>query len=293
MKIESQIEDYINYISLEKQLSNNTIDGYKRDLTSFFKFIEKEYKSINQKDINNYIIYLSKKLSPKSINRHIVAIKNYFKYLDKNNLIKDNPCANITGLKVKKSIPHVLSIEDVDKLLDIDILDAKSARNKSMFELMYSSGLRVSELLNLKLNDVDIDSNIVKCFGKGSKERIVPISDIATNALNEYINVYRKTLLKNKESDILFLNMHGGKLSRQGFFKILKEIAQEKGINKEFSPHTIRHSFATHLLDNGADLRSIQIMLGHENIKTTQIYTHVSNNYVKENYEKYHPRNKK
>ncbi len=292
MNIDNEIQDYINYISLERQLSNNTIDGYKRDLRDFFRYTKKEYKNIDQKDISNYIIYLSKNLSPKSVNRHVVSIKNYFKYLDRNHLINKNPCSNITGIKMKKTVPHVLSIDDIDKLLDIKVNDAKTSRNKTMLELMYSSGLRVSELLNLKLNDIDISSNIVKCFGKGSKERIIPISDLATNALIEYINVYRKTLLKNKESDILFLNMHGNKLTRQGFFKILKELGEEKGIRKEFSPHTIRHSFATHMLDNGADLRSIQTMLGHENIKTTQIYTHISNNYVKENYEKSHPRNK-
>lgn len=293
MNIEEEINGYINYISLERQLSINTIDGYKRDLENFFEFTNKKYSKIKQIDINNYIIYLSKTLSPKSINRHIVSIKNYFKYLDKNNLIKENPCSNITGVKTKKALPRVLSEDDINKLLDINVIDAKSARNKAMLELMYSSGLRVSELLSLNINDVDLKDNTVKCFGKGNKERIVPISDIATDVLMIYINEYRRKILKNKESDILFLNMHGAKLTRQGFFKILKELAIEKGIKKEFSPHTIRHSFATHLLDYGADLRSIQTMLGHENIKTTQIYTHVSNNYVRENYEKCHPRNKK
>lgn len=293
MDIEEEISDYINYISLERQLSNNTVDGYKRDLEDFFIFVNKKYSKINQIDITNYIMHLSKSLSPKSVNRHIVSIKNYFKFLDKKGFIKENPCSNITGVKTKKAIPHVLSEDDIDKLLDIKVIDSKSARNKAMLELMYSSGLRVSELLDLKVNDIDLNNNIVKCFGKGSKERIVPISDIATESLTLYINKYRNGILKEKESDLLFLNMHAGKLTRQGFFKILKELAKEKGINKEFSPHTIRHSFATHLLDYGADLRSIQTMLGHENIKTTQIYTHVSNNYVRENYEKSHPRNKK
>ena len=158
---------------------------------------------------------------------------------------------------------------------------------------MYSSGLRVSELLNLEVNNIDFNMNLVRVFGKGSKERIVPIDDIATKYLSEYINIYRNTLLKNKESDILFLNSRGDKLTRQGFFKILKTIAREKGIKKELSPHTLRHSFATHLLNHGADLRSIQTMLGHENIETTQIYTHVSDNYIKENYDEAHPRSKK
>lgn len=293
MNIEEELNDYINYISLERQLSKNTVDGYKRDLTAFFKYVNKSYKNISSKDIDNYISYMNKTSSPKTINRHIVSIKNYFRFLERKEKIKINPCANIVGVKFKKSIPHVLSEEEIDKLLDIKVIDAKTSRNKAMLELMYSSGLRISELLNLNLNDIDLDNNFVKCFGKGSKERIIPISDFATDALIEYINIYRKTLLKDKESDILFLNMHGNKLSRQGFFKILKELALEKGIKREFSPHTIRHSFATHLLNHGADLRSIQTMLGHENITTTEIYTHVSTNFAKDNYEKYHPRNKK
>ena len=293
MNIEKELNDYINYISLERQLSKNTVDGYKRDLTAFFKYVNKSYKDISSKDIDNYISYMNKTSSPKTINRHIVSIKNYFRFLEKKEKIKINPCANIVGVKFKKSIPHVLSEEEIDKLLDIKVIDVKTSRNKAMLELMYSSGLRISELLNLNLNDIDLDNNFVKCFGKGSKERIIPISDLATDALIEYINIYRKTLLKDKESDILFLNMHGNKLSRQGFFKILKELALEKGIKREFSPHTIRHSFATHLLNHGADLRSIQTMLGHENITTTEIYTHVSTNFAKDNYEKYHPRNKK
>lgn len=293
MNIENQIEDYIKYITLERQLSINTIDGYKKDLIDFFSFLNKDYKNIKRVDITNYIEYLSSKLNSKSVNRHIVSIRNYFKFLLRNGYIKENPCDDIVGLKMPKTMPHILSIEDIDKLLDIKVIDAKTSRDKSMLELMYSCGLRVSELLDLKVNDIDFNMNIVKCFGKGSKERIVPLSDIATIYLKEYINLYRVSLLKNNVSDILFLNVRGGKLSRQGFFKILKELALKKGIDKDISPHTIRHSFATHLINNGADLRSVQTMLGHENIKTTQIYTHISNNYKKEKYENAHPRNKK
>ena len=291
--ISKEIEDYMNYLSLERQLSPNTIDGYKRDLEDFYKFTNKSYKHISKDDIINYITYLNKKVGPKTINRHIVSVKNYFRFLEKNNYIGNNPTTDITGLKTPKKMPRVLSIEEVDKLLDIEVKDAYSSRNKAMLELMYSSGLRVSELLNLTLNNIDFDMNLVRIYGKGSKERIVPISDIATSYLDEYINLYRNTLVKNKVTDLLFLNSRGSKLSRQGFFKILKEIALVKGINREISPHVLRHSFATHLLNNGADLRSIQTMLGHENIETTQIYTHVSNNYVKENYEEAHPRSKR
>lgn len=289
----NEIEDYINYLKIERQLSINTIDSYKRDLEDFYKFTNKSYKFITKEDAIKYLEYLNKKINARSINRHIVSIKNYFKFLEKNNNIKYNPFEEITGLKTPKKLPKVLSEEDVNNLLDIELNDAFSYRNKAMLELMYSSGLRVSELLNLEVNNIDFNMNLVRVFGKGSKERIVPIDDIATAYLNEYIEVYRNTLLKNKESDILFLNSRGDKLTRQGFFKILKTIAREKGIKKELSPHTLRHSFATHLLNHGADLRSIQTMLGHENIETTQIYTHVSDNYIKENYDESHPRSKK
>ena len=286
----NEINDYINYLTIERQLSSNTIDGYKRDLLDFYKFVNKTYFSINKNDIINYIEYLNNKIRAKSINRHIVSIKQYFEYLEKNDLIISNPCSDITGLKVPKKMPRVLSESEINKLLDIEVKDSYSSRNRTMLELMYSSGLRVSELLNLELNNIDFNMNLVRIFGKGSKERIVPIDDIATKYLYEYINIYRNTLLKNNISNLLFLNSRGGRLSRQGFFKILKQIALEKGIKSDLSPHTIRHSFATHLLNHGADLRSIQTMLGHENIETTQIYTHVSNNYVKENYNESHPR---
>lgn len=289
----NEINDYINYLKIERQLSNNTIDSYKRDLEDFYKFTNKSYKFITKDDVINYLGYLNNKINPRSINRHIVSIKNYFKFLEKNNSIKSNPCDEITGLKTPKKLPKVLSEDDINKLLDIELNDAFSYRNKAMLELMYSSGLRVSELLNLEVNNIDFNMNLVRVFGKGSKERIVPIDDIATKYLSEYISIYRNTLLRNKESDLLFLNSRGDKLTRQGFFKILKTIAREKGIKKELSPHTLRHSFATHLLNHGADLRSIQTMLGHENIETTQIYTHVSDNYIKENYEESHPRSKK
>ena len=186
----------------------------------------------------------------------------------------------------------MLNLEDVDKLLDIELNDEFDYRNKAMLELMYSSGLRVSELINLSLNDIDLNECIVKVFGKGSKERIIPIGDYALEALNKYINEYRSSMLKGYITDSLFLNNHGKNMTRQGFFKILRSIAKNKSIEKEFSPHTLRHSFATHMLEHGADLRSIQELLGHENMSTTSIYTHVRSDLLKENYNKYHPRSK-
>ena len=293
MDINKQLEDYMNYINIERQLSKNTSDNYKRDLTFFFEYIKKDYKSVKRDDIIKFIEHISKEKNPKTVNRYIVSIRNYFKFLVRKGFINNDPCDDIKGLKTPKTMPRVLSEDDIDKLLDITCLNAFDYRNKAMLELMYSSGLRVSELLNLEVNDIDFDMNIVRCFGKGSKERIVPLSDVATSYLHDYIYIYRNTLLKHKITNILFLNSRGDKLSRQGFFKILKQLALEKGINKDLSPHTIRHSFATHLIDHGADLRSVQTMLGHENVKTTQIYTHVSNNYIKENYKNAHPRSNK
>ena len=200
-----------------------------------------------------------------------------------------NPMEYIELPKVRKSLPKVLSIDDIDKLLDIKLDDAFSYRNKAMLELMYSSGLRVSELVNVRLHDIDVFNCIIRIMGKGSKERIVPLGDYAINYISIYLNEYREKLVKYEMNDYLFLNNHGKKMTRQGFFRIIKALAREQNIKTDFSPHTLRHSFATHLLNGGADLRSIQEMLGHSDISTTQIYTHVSKEELKENYNNYHP----
>ena len=200
-----------------------------------------------------------------------------------------NTIENIKRLKTKKSLPKVLTIEEVDKLLNIDCKTNYDYRNKAMLELLYSSGLRISELLNLTLNDIDFTNDIVRVYGKGSKERIVPLGDYAIIALKKYIFEYRNLLIKYP-TDILFLNNHGNIMSRSGFFKIINRIALENGIEKEISPHVLRHSFATHLLEGGADLRSIQELLGHENMSTTSIYTHLRSDLLKKSYDEYHPR---
>ena len=189
-----------------------------------------------------------------------------------------------------KKIPHVLSIEEVDNLLNISLKSAYDYRNKAMLELMYATGLRVSELVELSVSNVDLEEGFVRCFGKGNKERIVPIGEIALKYLRIYLYQYRDLLKKKTLCDKLFLNNHGRGMTRQGFFKILKGIAIDKGIEKNITPHMLRHSFATHLLNNGADLRSIQLMLGHNNLSTTQIYTTVNNETLKENYDLFHPR---
>lgn len=196
----------------------------------------------------------------------------------------------IKSFKEYRKLPNILTIEEVDNLLDIKLDTPFDYRNKAMLELMYSSGLRVSELVSLKLQDIDLDNSYVRCFGKGSKERIVPIGEYANNYLKIYIQDYRDSMKKGYYTENIFLNNHGKEMTRQGFFKIIKKIANEKNIDKNITPHMLRHSFATHLLNNGADLRTIQEMLGHANITTTQIYTNVSTEILKENYKLYQRR---
>lgn len=283
--------NYLNYLKIDKNYSINTINSYKNALTKYYNYIDKKninFKKIKEKEINDFLTFLSKNNSPRTVAYTLTVLRNYYNYLIIEKIVGENIFYNIDMPKLEKHLPSVLTYEEVDKLLDINITDSFSARNKAILELMYASGLRISETINLKLYDIDLENDIVRVFGKGSKERIVPIGTVAVNALNKYINEYREKMLKNKKSDYLFLNNHGNKITRQGLFKNLKIILKEKGIEKDVSPHTLRHSFATHLLNNGADLRSIQELLGHSSIKTTQIYTHVSSEHLKEQY-KSHP----
>jgi len=288
------INDYINFIYIEKKLSDNTKEAYLKDLTAFNEFINKKIDKIKTEDIRNYINHLyDLNVTDKTLARKIVSIRTFFNYLMKEKLIDVNPCEKIESPKLKKTLPNTLSEEDINKLLNFKPKTALEYRNKAMIELMYATGIRVSELVNLELNDINLKDNYIRCFGKGKKERIVPMADITTDILREYIEVYRQSLLKGHLTDKVFLSSYGKGITRQGFFKLLKEIAKNQGINKDFSPHTLRHSFATHLLEYGADLRSIGELLGHENIKTTQIYTHLSNSKKRKDYEEFHPRNKR
>lgn len=285
--------EYINlfctYLLVDKNYSENTINSYKRDLEQFYNFVKESIDTITYNEIKNYLKYMNDTgHNERSISRSISALKSFYKFLIINNYAKINPLENITTLKLSKKLPNVLSISDVDTLLNIKISDNYSIRNKAMLELMYSSGLRVSELINLKTYDIDTLDNIVRTMGKGSKERIIPIGEIANDALINYLNI-RYTFLKKDVNDYLFLNNHGKQMTRQGFFKIIKKIANDKNITKNISPHTLRHSFATHMINNGADLRTIQELLGHSDISTTQIYTHVSNDQLRANFESYHP----
>lgn len=285
-----EIDEFCNYLLIDKHYSNNTIESYKRDLTKFYVYIDKDLKKINKDDIKKYLKYLNNEnMNERSIARNISTLKTFYKFLNISKIIDYNPVDNISSPKLGKKLPNTLSEEDINKLLDIKLIDNYSYRNKAMLELMYATGLRVSELVNLKVYDVNLEEAIVKTMGKGSKERIIPIGDYALSALKIYINEYRSTLFKREVNDYLFLNNHGKPMTRQGFFKIIKKLANEQGIKKVFSPHTLRHSFATHLLSHGADLRIIQELLGHSDVSTTQIYTHISNEELEDTFKKYHP----
>ncbi len=285
-----EISLFCNYLLIDKKYSSNTIASYKRDLLKLDSFLNKDIKKITEDDIKKYLKYLTEsKESKKTIARNISALRSFYKFLMIEKIVKNNPMENIELPRLNKALPKTLDEEDIDKLLDINLVDAFSYRNKAMLELMYATGLRVSELTNLKVHDVDFDMALLRTMGKGSKERIIPIGDYALEYLKKYLLEYRSTMLKKEYNDYLFLNNHGKQMTRQGFFKILQKLAAEKGIDKDFSPHTLRHSFATHLLNHGADLRSIQELLGHSDIATTQIYTHVSNRQLRENYDEYHP----
>lgn len=289
---EKYIEEFIDYLRFEKKYSENTISSYKRDLNKINSYLKKDFIKLTKADIQKYIQNLSKNESSNTISRTISSLKSFYKFLEINKYTNTNPLTTIISPKTARKLPKVLSEEEVNKLLDINLNNDFDYRNKAMLELIYSSGLRVSELINLTVNDIDLKNSLVRIFGKGSKERIVPLNDYATEALNNYILYHRPKLFKQKENNYLFLNNHGNQMTRQGFFKTLKKIAKEKGIKSELSPHTLRHSFATHLLKYGADLRSIQELLGHSDISTTQIYTHITNEMLEKNYHEYHPHGK-
>lgn len=281
---------FIEYLYIDKGYTKNTCSSYGFELEKFALFLKKNHfnLNLNQENLEDYIHTLQGE-SARSISHNISCLRSFYKFLLINHYVKENPLEEIPIPKQPKKLPKVLSIEEIDLLLDISIKDAFSARNKAILELMYASGLRVSEIVNLKVGDIDFEMSIVRTMGKGNKERIVPIGDYALNALHIYLYEYRNQLLIKGWNDYLFINNHGTGLTRQAIFKMIQSLAKEKGIETSFSPHTLRHSFATHLLQNGANLRDIQEMLGHSSLSTTQIYTHVSNEKLESDYKSFHP----
>lgn len=284
------IDSYLLFLRTEKKLGESTIESYNLDLGSFICFLDKEITKVIREDIVKYISHLRESLGVRSINRHISSLKGFYNYLLDEGIIPNSPLEDISVLKVPKNLPKYLSINEVDKLLTFPLVTPFDFRNKAMMEVMYATGLRVSELVKLEYSNVDLHNSIIRVTGKGKKTRIVPIGETASYYLNLYITEYRNKLLGKNNYNELFLNNHGKPISRQGFNFILENIRVSTGIDKEITPHVLRHSFATHLLEGGADLRSIQEMLGHENISTTNIYTEVVDDVLRENYDMYHPR---
>ena len=289
------LEDYQIYlVTVRLKEEETTTVSYIEDIYKYLEYMEKKHindaLNIKYDDINDYLKYLDdNNYEVSSITRKIVSIKLFHKYLNLEFKINDESL-RLVNPKYRRKLPNILTIEEVDNLLNIELNNAFDYRNKAMLELMYSSGLRVSELVSLKLSDIDLENGFVRCFGKGKKERIVPIGEYALDYLKKYINSYRDTMKKGYYTENIFLNNHGKNMTRQGFFLIIKKIAKEKNIEKNITPHMLRHSFATHLLNNGADLRTIQEMLGHSSITTTQIYTNVSTDVLKENYKLFNRR---
>lgn len=295
MKIDDAIEDFLNYCIFEKGLSDKTKLSYKNDLIVYKEFLKKQSITTVDKIKSDHIKGFLKQRSDEessTIAHNLTVIKNFHTYLLKEKLVNEDVSEFIDRPKLRKSLPKTLSVEDIDKLLDIELRSPFDYRNKAMLELMYGCGLRVSELVNLEINDIDMTNCIIRILGKGSKERDIPLGEYSIHYLKLYLDS-RSLLLKGKPCNKLFLNNHGSGMTRQGFFKNLKALLLEKGLNPNVSPHTLRHSFATHLINRGADLRSIQEMLGHSDISTTKIYTKVSDEKVIEDYETYHLRSKK
>lgn len=290
MKSSDYVNKYLDYLKYEKKLSNNTYLSYQYNLKEFLAFIkDKNILSLSTDEIREFLYQDSIKARTRA--HYLSVINSFYNYMLELKHIKKSPTQTIKLPKLEKKLPEYLTIEEVDKIMNINALKPNDYRNKAMLELMYATGMRVSELVELKISNIDFDDSVIRIIGKGSKERIVPMNDTASNALKDYIDNYRNFLLRLKESEYVFINNSGEKISRQSFFKMIKKICDANGIKKNVSPHTLRHSFATHLLNNGADLRVIQELLGHSNLTTTQIYSHIANQKLVEDY-KNHPRSK-
>lgn len=296
MSWESSIKEFKYYLKVERSLADNSIQSYLRDinkLANYCRDIKKNEKSVATQDIRNFISHLvSEKISPRSQARIISGIKAFYKYLILEDYITDDPTLLIENPKIGLKLPEVLSVEEIELIISsIDLSKKQGQRNKAIIETLYSCGLRVTELINLKISNINFNDEYIKVIGKGNKERLTPIGSNALKYIQIYVNEVRihKKISKGNE-DIVFLNNRGSKLSRVMIFTLIKNILKKIGIKKKVSPHTFRHSFATHLIEGGADLRAVQEMLGHESITTTEIYTHLDKDYLRSNIMQFHPR---
>jgi integrase/recombinase XerD len=292
----SYVQEFIDYLVAERGLSLNTTEAYARDLRRLREYSEEYSKKslleLEGKDISHYIWHLNASgYSSTSVARALAAIKSFFNYLYRNRLISQLPTSSLQSPKLPKKLPSVLSAEEVTRLLEsITVADALTCRDRAMLEVLYGAGMRVSELVGLRVEDICLELSYLRCHGKGNKERIVPLGKTAIGYLKQYLDYYRPILQAGFDSEVLFVGSKGNKITRQFFWRKLKEYGIKAGITKKISPHTLRHSFATHLVEGGADLRSVQEMLGHADIATTQVYTHVSGARLKAVYNRSHPR---
>ena len=298
------IDSFLNYLTVEKGFSKNTVDAYRNDLHQLQEFAEEEiakrsimpsWADFRRQDMLSYLLNLKERgYVVTTIARKIAATKSFFNFLLAEGRVKDSPTENVTSPKVGKSLPDAISISQVRQLLaqPAERSTPEAKRDRAMLELLYASGMRVSELVSLNLNNVDIEGCYVRCFGKGNKERMIPIHPRAAQTVDEYVKEARPQMVRSDGERALFLNQRGDRLTRQGLWQILKAYAKSAGLGKKVTPHTLRHSFATHMLSGGADLRSVQELLGHANISTTQIYTHLTSEHIRNTYDKAHPRAK-
>jgi len=295
--MDEKIIEYMHYLRIERGLSDNTIQSYRRDLKKYQQFLRKEnvmsFSDVTKADILLYLQHLNtEKFATSSISRMISSLRKFHQYLKQEGLSDGDPMINIQLPKKKQSLPKALSIDDIDRLMGApDVKTILGLRDRAILEILYATGLRVSELVNLTKSDVHLDIGFIQTIGKGDKERIVPLGEEAIYWVNQYLQYSRPDLARGrKETTFLFLNFHGQGFTRQGIWKNLKQLVLHAGIKKNVSPHMLRHSFATHILENGADLRIVQELLGHSDISTTQIYTHITTERMTEIYQKYHPR---
>lgn len=295
--MKSFLNEYLAVLKVEKNLTKNTIFSYKHDLTSFINYMEdigiKDLSEISSENISSFFSLLKNLgLNERSSARYFSSIKGFFKYLIRNDYLKSSPIEKMKAPKISRQLPSVLTVSEINKLLDAPSVEDKfGIRDKAILEIFYACGLRVSELINLKIVDLFLKENLIKVMGKGRKERLIPIGSTAITCLENYLTQSRPFLKKNIQSEnYVFLNNRGKKFSRMGIWKIVKKYVEISKLKKEIHPHTFRHSFATHLIEGGADLRSVQEMLGHSDISTTQIYTHIDRDYIKKIHKMYHPR---
>ena len=299
-----EINSFLNYLAVEKGFSENTLAAYQNDLHQLASFAEEEatkqgfmpsWADLGRQGILSYLLNLKERnYAATTVARKVAAAKSFFGFMLAEGIIKANPTENLSSPAVGKSLPKPISISQVRQLLDqpARLSTPEAKRDQAMLQLLYASGMRISELVSLNLGDVDIEGGYVRCFGKGHKERVIPIHEQAALAVKEYAENTRPQLLRNKNETALFLNPRGDRLTRQGFWQKMKEYAKSANLDTKISPHTLRHSFATHMLSGGADLRAVQELLGHANISTTQVYTHLTSEHVRRTYEKSHPRAK-